>query len=95
MNGKTLGLIQAHAQGWDGSLGHSLIQVVGRPAIQGTLERLLETPGLDASHYCIAVPDEGVKGRICARGGVNQGDALSRFDQRCRGSATAGGRSFR
>jgi len=58
--GKTIGLIQAHARGWDGSLDHSLIEVGGRPAIQRTIERLLETPGLDAGRCCIAVPDEGV-----------------------------------
>ncbi|GEM_PF-1931704 len=57
---KTLGLIQAHALGWDGSVDHSLIEVEGKPAVQHTIERLLETTGLDPSRCCLAVPDEGV-----------------------------------
>ncbi|MCR9096191.1 MAG: methyltransferase domain-containing protein [bacterium] len=57
---KTLGLIQAHARGWDGALDHSLIEVEGMPAVQRTIERLLETEGLVASQCCLAVPDEGV-----------------------------------
>lgn len=60
VKGKTLGLIQAHARGWDGSLDHSLVEVGGRPAIQRTIERLLETSGIEASQSCIVVPDEGV-----------------------------------
>ena len=57
---KTLGLIQAHARGWDGSLDHSLIEVDGKPAVQRTIERLLETDGLTPSLCCLAVPDEAV-----------------------------------
>lgn len=57
---KTLGLIQAHARGWDGSLDHSLIEVDGKPAVQRTLERLLETRGLSSAQCCLAVPDEGI-----------------------------------
>lgn len=57
---ETLGLIQAHARGWDGSLDHSLIEVDGKPAVQRTIERLLETQGLTPSQCCLAVPDDGV-----------------------------------
>jgi len=57
---ETLGLIQAHARGWDGSVDHSLIEVDGKPAVQRTIERLLETPGLTPDRCCLAVPDDGV-----------------------------------
>lgn len=57
---ETLGLVQAHARGWDGSLDHSMIDVDGQPAVQHTIERLLRTPGIDPSTCCLAVPDEPV-----------------------------------
>ncbi len=57
---ETLGLIQAHARGWDGALDHSLIEVDGKPAVQRTIERLLETRGLEPGRCCLAVPDQGV-----------------------------------
>lgn len=73
MHGRTLGLIQAHARGWDGSLDHSLVEVDGKPAVQRTIERLLETSGLDASQCCLAVPDEPVNDAflpVCEATGV-------------------------
>lgn len=57
---ETLGLIQAHARGWDGSVDHSLIEVDGKPAVQRTIERLLETSGLTPGRCCLAVPDDCV-----------------------------------
>ena len=57
---ETLGLIQAHARGWDGSIDHSLIEVDGKPAVQRTIERLLETSGLTPGRCCLAVPDDRV-----------------------------------
>jgi 2-polyprenyl-3-methyl-5-hydroxy-6-metoxy-1,4-benzoquinol methylase/molybdopterin-guanine dinucleotide biosynthesis protein A len=56
----TLGIVQAHALGWDGSKDYSLFDVNGQPIVEYTLDRLLETRGIDASQCCIAVPDDDV-----------------------------------
>ncbi len=60
MDQTTLGLVQAHALGWDGSKDHSLFDVNGQPIVQYTIGRLLETRGIEPSACCIAVPDDDV-----------------------------------
>ncbi|MFK7897333.1 MAG: methyltransferase domain-containing protein [Myxococcota bacterium] len=60
MDQKTLGLVQAHALGWDGSKDYSLFDVNDQPIVQHTLTRLLEARGVSASQTCIAVPDDDV-----------------------------------
>ena len=57
---KTLGLVQAHAKGWDGAKDYSLFDVDGRPVIQHTIERLLATSGIGQNQCCIAVPDDEI-----------------------------------
>ena len=56
----TLGLVQAHALGWDGSKDYSLFDVNGQPIVRYTIDRLLETRGIVPEKTCIAVPDEDV-----------------------------------
>lgn len=65
MGQTTLGLVQAHALGWDGSKDYSLFEVNGQPIVQYTLKRLLETRGIAADQTCIAVPDEDVNEAFC------------------------------